>query len=332
MGGSIKRFDILKLYVHVGLPKTATSFLQESYFPSVLSEGDYFFPKKQDPDLEHLFKFVYYINKVHDPVLPAYCAQSYACSKKDLARMRDRGKHDLLRLRAKLESKSNNKFYISSEGLVGISWNPLLNNKENIDMFSQAFPEIKILLVIRRQDEWATSLYRQLVFQEDRFCRYLKIDELFPNGVDRLDWLNIYENYTNIVGKKNVKLIPFEMFQEEPLVFLDEISTFLDIDVGKYNLDINRKVNAGTIHHYRGHQWESIHIDHLILRLPIGLRTKRLLLQSYTKLLSGFFPWKSYVKAFNPKNDSLSMTTFIKEQNRRLAECSGVSLGQYGYY
>jgi hypothetical protein len=322
----------LKLYVHVGLPKTATSFLQKSFFPSVLSCDEYFYPKKQDYDLGHFFNFVYGLNKVYDPVLPAYCYQPSALSKRSLLRSRDRVKHDLLRLKAKLEARNTNEFYISSEGLVGVSWNPLLNNKDNIRIISQFFPEIKVLLVIRRQDEWARSLYRQLVFQEDRFCCYLKIEELFPNGVDQLNWMHIYENYADAVGKENVKLMPFEMFKEEPKAFLEEISTFLDIDAGEISVDINRKINSGTVFNYSGHQWESMRLQQLILGLPMGSRIRRVFLGCYKNLLNFVFPSKSYAKAFDAQNDSLSLTPFIKGQNRLLADYSGTSLRRYGYY
>lgn len=102
-------------------------------------------------------------------------------------------------------------FFLTQENLMGVSYNA---NKENtydktcelITYLTAGF-EVKIIIIIRRQDTLIESLYNQLLKRGElrSFPEYL---DDFPKHNFR--WDKIVNAYVNIFGRDNITVIPFE--------------------------------------------------------------------------------------------------------------------------
>ena len=199
----------MKVAVHIGLHKTATTTLQRQVFP--------------------VLPGVHFVDSTH----AAAAGIIYACQVQDPIYF------DSGNARAVLQSAfSGDKFnLISSEGLSGSLYSAVgkrdLDHRHSIiDNLHRTLPEARILLVLRRQDQYARSVYRQYVkrggvlnpaaffgldsregayFPRDRF-RYreyvLALKQRFPAGVH--------------IGV-------FEEFVESPSTFLERMCRFLEV-------------------------------------------------------------------------------------------------------
>ena len=62
-------------------------------------------------------------------------------------------------------------------GFFGAFWDPLINSDLNAKLIKYQHPSAKIFLVLRKKSEWVKSIYRQLVFVEDRFDQYISFNK-----------------------------------------------------------------------------------------------------------------------------------------------------------
>ncbi|WP_147822181.1 hypothetical protein [Salidesulfovibrio onnuriiensis] len=127
------------------------------------------------------------------------------------------------------------------------------------------FPNGKILIVVRRQDKWLESLYKQMIsygysmsfrsfinYRKGRFLPWRS--RAFPNiQVDQISILNLVNLYHSQFGAENVKVIPFELFLRDKEKFLNEIYEFFELEPyypPRYKV-INPSVSNGWIYFMR---------------------------------------------------------------------------------
>lgn len=213
--------------LHVGLPKTGTTFLQRRYFPQILE----YHCVTSDQVLPRDFSFIYKLNKDFDKLgWPPFIRK---------LNRRDR-KLSVERIRSRItqyRNKADRPVLLSSEGIVGVSFAPLRNNIEVSLLLKSALDVEKVILSIRRQDYYAQSLYKQLVFEEDRFGRFIDPENFIsikPNltglsSAIELNWLNLYQNYVSIFGADNVLCLPYEEMVNDLPGFIERINKFLGV-------------------------------------------------------------------------------------------------------
>jgi hypothetical protein len=209
----------MKVAVHIGLHKTATTTLQRQIFPALPG--------------------VHFVDSTH----AAPAGVIYACQVQDPIYF-DSGKARAVLHGAFSADKVN---LISSESLSGSLYSAVgkrdLDHRHSIIVnLQRTLPEAKILMVLRRQDQYAKSVYRQYVkrggvlgpaaffgldtregayFPRDRFSYreyVLALRQHFPAGVH--------------VGI-------FEEFAESPSLFLERICRFLEVQPAE-NVRLNR--------------------------------------------------------------------------------------------
>ena len=194
----------------MGLHKTATTTLQRQVFPVL--PGLHFIDSSREPAAAIVYSF-----QVQDPI---YFDSSHA--------------------RAVLEGVlADDKInLISSESLSGSLYSAVgkrdLDHRHSIiENLQRTLPEAKVMLVLRRQDQFARAVYRQYIkrggvldsaeffgldgpvgayFPRDRFryCEYVRVlKNRFPAGVH--------------VGI-------FEEFAESPSTFLERMCRFLEVE------------------------------------------------------------------------------------------------------
>lgn len=212
--------------LHVGLPKTGTTFLQRQYFPK-LAKYRYV---SCDQKLPKEFSFVYKLNKKYDKFFKKTFSEKFKglCS--------DVNVENIKNMHANLTKSDPRPLLLSCEGLVGVSAAPMRNNLEVSLLLKEALDIHRVVLVIRRQDKYSESLYRQLVFEENRFKKFVPPEEFVSceansrsiGSAIEMNWLAIYQNYTSLFGSSNVLCIPYELMEENLIFFIEKLNNFLE--------------------------------------------------------------------------------------------------------
>lgn len=228
-------------------------------------------------------------------------------------------------------------FLVSSEGLVGVSYDPLINADLAADLLATTAPEAKIIITVRRQDDWSASLYRQLVFEEDRFRRFLDFEELFQVGgptaiatVSALQWDVLVGTFKNKFGPKNVCVLAFEELCEQPNIYIERLLNFLEVDRAP-EINMTEHVNVRPVEslYYRG-RWSQ-----RVKQLAMGIKNP----ERFRYELSGLYRDFQTVDNNNgaayqkPSQEiSNSIRDILFSSNQRLSEVSDFDFGVYNYH
>ncbi|MCB9233630.1 MAG: sulfotransferase [Bacteroidia bacterium] len=215
--------------IHVGMPKTATTFLQKEVFPKV--EGAFYYGRDHD-----LWDLIFHLPFKH-------------------RRFEDVGALQA-RIAAARERIGEKTLLISHESLSGHPWHNFMNHEEGAAMLKELFPEAKILITLRRQDDFLESLYlhslqvgfaqkvnRFLNFEQGKFGSYrynggLNID------VHKLDYAWMVDVYAELFDRENVLVLPYEEIKKDSKGFLDKIFAFAGL-TPFYPPKPKKKVNRG---------------------------------------------------------------------------------------
>ncbi len=127
---------------------------------------------------------------------------------------------------------------MSSEGLCGVSFSPLKNNFEVAKMLYDIYGKSKIIFIFREQSSFCESVYKQLVFKEDRYGEYIPFEEMYGldnsknamSLVKELNWYQIYMNYCEVFGQDNVLALPYEYMKSDLRGFISKLYGFMDVD------------------------------------------------------------------------------------------------------
>ncbi len=217
-----------EIVIHIGLHKTASTTLQE-----------FFFPRCQDVNL-------------------LLAANREVRSFLELISKRDSIYFDAGKAKEIISKHlSGNKInLISSEGLSGRPWTALLekglDHRSNIiHNIKAVFPEAKIVLIIRRQDKYAISFYREylkwggtkpikkLIDLEDEFG-----SSLMP--IERFDYLPYARRLNNDFPGK-VLILPFELLVENSSEFLSQLTQFIGTKTPPQDLPKNNSTKLADL-------------------------------------------------------------------------------------
>lgn len=231
-------FKDLQFTIHIGMPKTASTFLQEEVFPNLnlIYLNEYYY-----------FKELKWNQIVYESIRNIVEKQNYLLQDEQVKQFQE----EMVQI---ANERQCNKFIFSSEELVGFyaqNFNNSLNVLENIRQYFGK--NIKIILVIREQVSFLESLYRQSIkmghwinietflnYQNGNFYAH-KFEYKLNLDVENFDWFKMIEYYTKELKKNNLLFLPYEMLKNEKKEFIDSIVEFLNIE--KVNIEKNRVVN-----------------------------------------------------------------------------------------
>jgi hypothetical protein len=202
------------IYLHLGMPKTGTTFLQARCFPYLKGV------RYRDQQMMDLLDSVIYTN-------PTFL---------DLQKIHQEAE-DVL---AKIVGES---LLISHERLFG---NMLMNYRDNLYLTTclrGLFPEAKIIIVIRRQDDLVESIYKQSLQSSyhQRINRFLNYrDKKFEDARDQpalpnldVKQLNLHkymQTYVEQFGRDSLLVLPYELLKHDQSAFLDRLFAFLNVE------------------------------------------------------------------------------------------------------
>lgn len=188
--------------IHIGYPKTATTWLQKNYFPLV-------------EDIQYMDKGSSFLEMVLKPNVFEF---------------------DHVRLRSELKTISNKRIVISNEDLIGVvnyGWYNGIIAKEIATRLSEILPGSRIIIFIRNQINLAASVYLEYIkaggtrsfsnfnniIRGSEFKGKIKLPSL-----DMLQYHNVIGLYSDLFGAENVRVYLYEELQENIESFIRQFS------------------------------------------------------------------------------------------------------------
>jgi len=296
------------LLIHIGYHKTATTWLQQRYFP-------------QHPQIAFIGE--------HQELSPLLIApHGFDFNPKFAQEF----------FYPKIEHALQNNLIpvISAERLSGNPHSGGYDSKEIADRLKEVFQNAKILIMIRHQPEAILSNYKQYI-KMGGICT-LK-EYMFPPQegriplfkLDNLKYHRLANYYAKLFGRENLKIIPYEKFLFQPQAFLEELADFMGVD-SKVTFPFEEKVNqspsdAAILLKRKVNRWHGN--DSLFPVTPRFPKITSQLFELINKLDKK--PFIRRYKAHFIEQIQNDIGHFYGESNRQLAETFKVDLKSYHY-
>lgn len=232
----------MRIFLHIGLHKTATTYLQQAVFPRLEAGRIEYNPADISSRMRDVFRL-----RGATGMLGEYRERCREEAMDLLDRRRSSpGARDLL---------------LSHEGFSQFEF--VQNYDENADLLHSIVPEAEIVLFLRFQPEWLLSLYRQSVsvgehqpvasflnFRDGEFrpTREPYNDEglLHMNALGA-DWGHLIDCYARRYGARNVHVYFFEDFRDDAARTVGELCRLMGVSYPQVSSNIvNRGVSGRT--------------------------------------------------------------------------------------
>ncbi|WP_299096510.1 hypothetical protein [uncultured Winogradskyella sp.] len=298
----------MEVYIHLGIHKTGSSFLQKEFFPKY--EGELCFL-----DRSKLSQFKAYVLNADDFEFDANKAMGFF---KD----------------ALGENFDRERVVVSDEEFYGNPYMASIDRKRNFDRLFAIFGNtLNCVVFLRNQQSLLNSLYNQYVktggtASFDKFLSYKKYPLNFS-----LSYL-IYDKYISYLKKvlkdDRIKVYLYEDFLENKLETLNDLNYFITNNQKEFSLtvDPNRKVNSSLKN-------GNIPLLRLINKLTSSPKEPFLLLSlNFHKIIRRVFLRLNFSFGKPRKYVLISSidTKRISDSNKRLKSiCPELDLSKHGY-
>lgn len=321
------------LIFHIGLTKTASSFLQKKVFQGKMSTlkraKDWDLDKKEAREFQDFFhssnpsvwrdpnisrKYFTYDLSVDEPVVISH-----------------ESLYEHVPFRP-LESREN----LEAEPYI------LSAKLREISKYSWPHGKTKVFFFFRRQADWLPSIYSQVCFKlknpsqkdfEDRINLFLKEDS---HSAHVLNYNLLYEQLAKTLGHKNVLALPFEaLHEEETWESLRKFTGIKDLGVGidLKKRDVNVKKNINENDWEASYKAQPLERNHLISKIsaPIKFISSKKQRAQMKTILRNVLGLKVRRIAISEAHEKIVMKRYEKD-NKDFAEKINTDLSQYGYY
>ena len=282
--------------VHIGFPKTATTFLQQKVFPR-FGKGCEFF------DTEESSTFFAPLINYDDTIF------------------------DLEALKAKLERAccDRRNVLFSYEPLTGLHYKSAFVNRTLIAKRLKALGFDRAIITIRNQFDALEATYKQYI----KSGGVLKFDAYINFGSSEsryfypeyFDYYPLYCLYAELFGPSNVLVLQYENLRKKS--FIDDICRFLE--VGPLVIEIDESINP-SLSYYKTRILRLInHFTYNSFR-PSHLVSRKISTQFFFRCLSRMPCWDSRKSFLSPPKRNV-VASFYRQSNQRLQDEVGITLG-----
>jgi len=198
--------------IHIGLHKTASTFMQKYFFPLHADESGYVEIRKHTPNF---LRYFLYCNELEFDIKIA---------------------NAILWRELNIINFSKQKLIISDEQFCGSPWNNASHRKLYFDRLNGIFPNARYIIVLRNQNDLIQSLYLQYIKTggSATWKEFLS-HKRPPLNFSLKSYLNygVYINYIiSQVERERVGCFFYEDMKDNPLPFLKQIASFIGVKAG----------------------------------------------------------------------------------------------------
>lgn len=306
------------VFIHIGLSKCASTYLQKIIFPAIGNYSDVAFaPDKEkyslfSPDLEPE-EFRKIVAKHMTNPQPDRNWLLISCE--DYTELLFKGFADVF-YRWKTIDKA--KYIYSNEVIT-----------RNI---ARTYPNARIIIVIREQLDWAVSRYK-MIYRGGKTT--LSIDELLVEPLEGYD--SMIERYQKQFGKEHVRVLPLEMMRDDRAGFINSISGF--IGTGSTIHATEEQVNTApefnrTVEYERLKNRWRLKLRHAVWLTPPGQLISQVGARILVSMLKPFFILRygnSRYEVTLSDNTIERLRPLLAKCNSRVEKLTGLDLSRYGY-
>jgi hypothetical protein len=205
-----------RLYIHIGYHKTGTSILQKFLFLNrqILFDNGVLYPSTGLSGDGHA-PLALSLNNIHHKYISIITKYSKTQNPSDPYTLRaDQSAANLYtNLHEEIIKSKHSTIVISSECFVEWLDPELVKCRFNLGLL-----DIKIIVYLRRQDNWLQSVYNQLC--KDPYFRFTGNIYELPQ-IEQLDYYKCIESWAQVFGKRNIIVRPYEKRQLTHGLFAD---------------------------------------------------------------------------------------------------------------
>jgi hypothetical protein len=300
----------LKPLIHIGYPKTASTWLQEVVFPD-----------------ESLGFTTPWGNRCALAIDQLVLCGPYNFSPEEAIANFKSNIHEPLSLTP----------VISDEILVGDPIQGKYWGKMIADRLVEVFPSAKVLICIREQKSYMLSAYKEYIrsggtFPLQRFIGHNLNRHGFTGIIQKnfLEYDTVISYYQNLFGKEKVLILPFEMLRLEPQFFLDSLLDFSTNRKGSVNFESERSAyKGGTVSIRRILNNYIPQADWGSGYMPIPL----ILLNKFCSFTDKVIPKDYHAKVDAKHKDIINawVGDDYRASNKKTSSLTGLDLASYGY-
>ncbi|NOX09282.1 MAG: sulfotransferase [Gammaproteobacteria bacterium] len=304
------------LYIHIGYPKTATTWLQRCVFPeldgvSYLHFQDERYGWLNELVQEHDFSF-------------------------NVDNLRDKFNNSVQGL------GKDNKYVISWESLAGDVFTAGANAESLSRRLKDVFPEASIIITIRNQLDMVESIYRQYIHEGGSLSINDFLDLASPSPVrlarEHFFYDRIVDNYQTLFGVDRVKVLVYEDLKKDKAEFLRQLTGFVGVESNLSRIEarcvshVNVGMSAPSLFIARILNrlvYSHFNLAPLIPRWLVSARHVRFVLQRVVDPV--LFRHLDGRSSLLNEDVYKEWSDYYRESNQRLQKKLGLKLDSYGY-
>ena len=215
--------------VHIGLPKTGSTYLQRIFFPHLgfnFETSDNYSYRRKIFDFIGKSNYHWHYDLYHKSSI--YCKEKRCDQFSKFERSyANTSSHTVQNIT--LNSDNNHTYLLSSEGICGFSPQVCRYNNSILRKMGVS----KCIFFVRNQVDYAKSIWKQLFLKEDRFRRYISPEKLFypvhksnPFPMNWCEYINVIDE---IYGRDNVLVLPYELMLLDYMLFINILCSFMNV-------------------------------------------------------------------------------------------------------
>jgi len=240
---------------------------------------------------------------------------------------------------------SDKPIIISKESLsgalfAGIGKRGVDHRSSILDNLASVVPESRIIIVLRRQDGLARSLYRQYLNAggTESINAFYGIDRSHSPilSLDRFRFLPYLNQITSLFSS-GVLILTFEELVTHPREFLRKLSAFINLELPDLELNRSNETRLGSlgmgVTRYLNRIFRSqLNPGGLLPLIPV-YRHRRIELRSLASLIHHDWPIRGSVsKSSRIHSVSEKILATVRDDNRILDQQFKLGLSEYDYY